>query len=119
MLEEEEDERVELVEVDLEAAKCIELPEKYADEGVMPADMSGCAETIEANVSDTEELKTNITEEEAKQIALERVPGEVTDIAVEMKKDKLCYVVEVDAGSGSETDVIIDIETGEVLGIET
>jgi hypothetical protein len=66
-----------------------------------------------------EELKTNITEDEAKQIALREVPGQVTDVAIERKFGRLSYVVEIDADSGPETDVIIDIETGEVLAVET
>jgi uncharacterized membrane protein YkoI len=66
-----------------------------------------------------EELQTDITEEEAKQIALAEVPGKVTDVAIEKKFGKATYVVEIDPDKGPETDVIIDIETGKVLGIET
>lgn len=66
-----------------------------------------------------EELKKPVTEEEAKAIALKRVPGKVTDIAIERKYGKVAYVVEVDADNGPETDVIIDIDTGEILGVET
>jgi uncharacterized membrane protein YkoI len=63
--------------------------------------------------------KTKITEDDAKRIALERVPGKVTDITMEIKLGKPVYVVEVDADSGPETDVFIDIETGEVLAVES
>jgi len=64
-------------------------------------------------------LETNITEDEAKAIALEEVPGTVTDIAIEEKFGKATYVVEVVRASDSaEVDVIIDIETGEVLAVE-
>lgn len=66
-----------------------------------------------------EELKKDITEEEAIAIALKEVKGEVTDVSIEKKFGKAAYVVEIDADNGPETDVIIDIETGEVLGIET
>ena len=66
-----------------------------------------------------EELKKEITEEEAIAIALEEVKGKVTDVAIEKKFGKAAYVVEIDADNGPETDVIIDIATGEVLGIET
>ncbi len=66
-----------------------------------------------------EELKKGITEEEAIAIALKEVEGEVTDVAIEKKFGKAAYVVEIDADDGPETDVIIDIETGEILGIET
>ena len=63
--------------------------------------------------------KTGITEVEARQIALAEVPGKVTDVAKETKFGKLVFVVEVDAYDGPETDVIIDVVTGEVLGVET
>ncbi len=59
-----------------------------------------------------------ITDEEAKTIALQKVPGKVTDVSQERKFGKIAYVVEIDANAGPETDVIIDPETGEVLGIE-
>ena len=70
-------------------------------------------------VEPLEELKKSITEEEAIAIALKEVKGKVTDVAIEKKFGKAAYVVEIDADSGPETDVIIDIKTGEVLGIET
>lgn len=63
-------------------------------------------------------LKRDITEEEAIEIAQERVEGRVTDVEIEKKFGKATYVVEIDGNRG-ETDVIIDIETGEILGIET
>ncbi len=66
-----------------------------------------------------EELKKEMTEEEAKRIALKEVPGRVTDVAIEKKLGKIAYVVEIDADNGPETDVIIDMETGKVLDIET
>jgi len=66
-----------------------------------------------------EQFTTQVTEEKAKEIALERVPGTVTDIAIERKFGKPVYVVEIKADSGTETDVIIDIDTGEVLDVET
>lgn len=64
-----------------------------------------------------EELKKDITEKQAIAIALQKLDGEVTDVEIEKKYGKVAYVVEIDDGRG-ETDVIIDIETGEVLGIE-
>ncbi|MEK6862150.1 MAG: PepSY domain-containing protein, partial [Nanoarchaeota archaeon] len=66
-----------------------------------------------------EELKTGVTEEKAKEIALKEVPGIVKDVAIERKLGKMAYVVEIIAESGTETDVIIDINTGEIIGIET
>jgi uncharacterized membrane protein YkoI len=64
-------------------------------------------------------IKVQITEDEAKAIALQRVPGTVTDIVIETKFGKPAYVVEIKPDYGVETDVIIDIKTGEVLGVET
>jgi uncharacterized membrane protein YkoI len=93
VLELEEGERVELVNVTMKTNVTVETP--------------------------TDELQANITEDEARAIALAEVPGEVTDIVIERKFGKTTYVVEIVAASdGIETDVIIDIETGEVLAVE-
>lgn len=59
-----------------------------------------------------------ITEAQAKAIALQRVPGVVTNITIEQKYGKDAYVVEIDADNGPETDVVVDMATGEVLGVE-
>jgi len=59
-----------------------------------------------------------ITESEARAIALDRVHGTVTDITIETKFGKRTYVVEIQPNYGSETDVIIDIYTGEILAVE-
>jgi len=67
----------------------------------------------------TEEVKKELTEAEAIVIAKKRIKGKVTDVEIEEKYGKMVYVVEIDADNGPETDIIIDIETGEVLGIET
>ena len=66
----------------------------------------------------TEEVKKELTEAEAIVIAKKRIKGKVTDVEIEEKYGKMVYVVEIDA-NGEETDVIIDFETGDVLGIET
>ena len=62
--------------------------------------------------------QTQITEAQARAIALAKVSGTVTDIAIETKFGKKVYVIEVKPSYGAETDVIIDIETGAVLAIE-
>jgi uncharacterized membrane protein YkoI len=59
-----------------------------------------------------------ITDDRAKEIAVQRVPGQVTHVGLERKLGKLSIVVEVLATDGTETDVIIDMETGEVRGVE-
>ena len=120
VLEEEDGEKVELIEVDLDGAKCIKLPSRYSKEGVLPGFTKNCAPgdliDLETEVSG-KELKTKITEEEVKEIALKEVSGKVTDVAIEKKFGKLTYVVEIKTKSG-EIDVIIDIDTGKILGIE-
>lgn len=60
----------------------------------------------------------NISDDRAKEIALATVSGDVTGIGVEKKLGKRTIVVEVLGQDGSETDVIIDMESGEVLGTE-
>ena len=65
------------------------------------------------------ELKTNITKKQAQEIALIKVPGTITDTDIEIKFGKPTYVVEIDSFRGIETDVIIDIQSGNVLSIET
>ena len=60
-----------------------------------------------------------ISDEQATEIARATVQGEVMDIAVERKLGAKRLVVEVIADAdGAEIDVIIDMETGEVLGTE-
>lgn len=64
-------------------------------------------------------MGSTISEEEAKEIALKAVPGEVMEVAVERKLGAKRFVVEVIATpDGAETDVIIEMETGKVLAIE-
>jgi len=62
-------------------------------------------------------LKIGITEQEAIAIAQREVNGRVTDVGIEKKFGKAAYVMEIDS-DGEEIDVMVDIETGEVLGIE-
>lgn len=58
-----------------------------------------------------------ISAADAKKIALQRVPGKVTDVTIEKKKGKNVYVVEIQTGS-SEVDVFVDTQTGEVVGTD-
>lgn len=62
-------------------------------------------------------LKTEITQDEAVQIALKRINGEVTDTEIERKQGHEVYAVEID-DNGDEVDVFVDIKTGEIVGIE-
>ena len=60
-------------------------------------------------------MKVSATD--AKKIALQQMPGKVTDLTIEKKRGKNVYVVEIQTGSG-EVDVLVDIESGKVLGTE-
>ncbi|XUJ33535.1 PepSY domain-containing protein [Bradyrhizobium japonicum] len=51
---------------------------------------------------------------DAKRIAIERVPGKVTDVTIEKKRGRNVYVVEIQTGSG-EVDVFVDTQTGRSL----
>ena len=64
------------------------------------------------------ELEKQHDQEKAKQLSLKIVPGDVTGVAIEKKLGKQAIVVEVLTKDGSEIDVIIDMETGAVLGTE-
>lgn len=60
-----------------------------------------------------------IPEEELKRIAVKAVPGKPVDVQIERKLGADRYVVEVLADpDGAEVDVIIDMKTLKVLGIE-
>lgn len=59
-----------------------------------------------------------ITADEAKAAALKVVPGRVTSVVIEKKGGKHVYVVEIAPRGGGEKDVHIDLDTGQVLGVE-
>ncbi len=58
-----------------------------------------------------------ITEEQAKKVALERVPGEVSEVKIERKKGRNVYVVEIQTPQG-EKDVFVDIVSGQIVGTD-
>lgn len=62
-------------------------------------------------------IKTSVTEQEAIQIALKQVSGEVTDVEIERKQGHEVYAVEIN-DNGDEVDVFVDVKTGEVVGTE-
>jgi uncharacterized membrane protein YkoI len=59
-----------------------------------------------------------ISEEQAKKIALERIPGKVTDVTIERKRGKNVYVVEIQTPDQGEKDVFVDIVTGQIVGTD-
>lgn len=68
---------------------------------------------------DAKSVTRKISDEQAREIALKAVPGEVMDVALERKMGGKRIVVEIIAAADkAEVDVIIDKDTGKVLGIE-
>ena len=63
-------------------------------------------------------LGAKITEEQAREIALKIMPGNVTGVAIEKKKGKQVYVVEIMSKTKGEKDVFVDIVSGKVIGID-
>jgi uncharacterized membrane protein YkoI len=60
-----------------------------------------------------------ITKEQATQNALTALPGTVTDVTVEKKRGKNVWVIEIVAEkTGAETDVLIDMDSGAVIGMD-
>lgn len=60
-----------------------------------------------------------VSQQQATEIALKAVPGRANNVTVERKKGKKVYVVEVISSvDGVETDVFVDTESGDVIGID-
>lgn len=59
-----------------------------------------------------------ISPEQATKIALERIPGKVTEVKIERKRGKNVYVVEIQTPNEGEKDVFVDIQTGEIVGTD-
>ena len=60
-----------------------------------------------------------ITRGAAIEAALKQLTGKVTDVTVERKGGRQVYVIEiVTEKDGKENDVLVDMQTGVVLGIE-
>lgn len=59
-----------------------------------------------------------ISEEQARAIALRAVTGKVTDVAIEKKMGRKVYTVEIRTPDDRERDVFVDVANGQVLGVE-
>ena len=62
--------------------------------------------------------EAKITEDQAKEIALKALPGKVTKVVIEKKKGKAVYAVEIMTEKKGEKDVLVDVMTGKVIGID-
>ena len=65
------------------------------------------------------EPTTKISREQAVKAALAAVPGKVTDTGIEKKRGKNVWVIEIVADKdGAEIDVLVDLDSGKVIGID-
>lgn len=62
--------------------------------------------------------KAKISEDQAKNIALKHLPGEITGVKIERKRGKDVYAVEIQSKDRGEVDVLVDIVTGKVVGTD-
>jgi hypothetical protein len=113
------------LEVSLEDGERVELISVEHDVDPSPGSvLDGTAKSAKTEEPEAEETTGDtsagpVTEEEAVEIALERVPGEATDVARETKSGKRCYAVEIQPEDGGpETDVFVEIATGKIIAVE-
>jgi uncharacterized membrane protein YkoI len=82
----------------------------------------GAATAETGNVAVTQAVNApgaKISREKATQAALQALPGKVTDVTIEKKRGKSVYVIEIVADKdGAETDVLVDMDSGTVIGME-
>jgi len=78
----------------------------------------GAVLMITANAADSTVAASNVTEEQAKAIALKALPGKVNKVELETKKGKKTYVVEIiTEKTEEEKDVWVDYDTGKLRGV--
>lgn len=76
------------------------------------------AEKKEETQQEEEEPPKNITSEEAIQIALDTVYGEVDDVDLEDEDGQLYYFIEIETEDDLEAEIQIHAISGEVISIE-
>jgi len=60
-----------------------------------------------------------VSREQAVEAALAAVPGKVTDAGIEKKRGKNVWVIEIVAEKdGAEIDVLVDLDSGKVIGLD-
>lgn len=93
--------------------------ELVASSALPKTDLSGFGRRQARETAPAETSGPKITEAQATEIALQEVPGKVTSIKIERKGRYTVYAVEIVAKSdGVETDVLVDIYSGKVVGTE-
>jgi uncharacterized membrane protein YkoI len=59
-----------------------------------------------------------ITKDQARERASAFQPGEVTAVDLERKRGRVFWVVEIQTPAGDEVDVLVDVESGQVVGLD-
>jgi uncharacterized membrane protein YkoI len=82
----------------------------------------GGATALAAEAKDTAEPAGpvgKISKDQATQVALAALPGKVTDATIERKRGKNVWVIEIVSDKdGGETDVLVDMDSGKVIGFD-
>lgn len=89
-----------------------------ASDALPGTDLTSFGKYHKAQRAATKQPTTKITKEQASQIALKVIPGEVKDVVIETKLGKTVYVVEIAKKDGKENDVFVEVETGKVIGTD-
>jgi len=113
-----EDSVVEIVDSSSSNTAPAGVKTKVTPNPVVPQPATGV--TASDTSSDGDEAEKQISETRAREIAQKRVPGEVISVSKDEKSGKIVYVVEINANAdnGSDTRVIIDAYTGEIVATE-
>jgi uncharacterized membrane protein YkoI len=79
---------------------------------------AGAVPMITANAAYSAAAASNVTEEQAKAIALKALPGKVNKVELETKEGKKTYVVEIITEKTEEKkDVWVDYYAGKLRGV--
>jgi hypothetical protein len=93
--------------------------ELVASDGLPGTDMSGFGKYHRNPVKAIEPPVAKVTGQQAAEIARKKVAGKVTSVKIERLGKHNVYTVEILADEGGvETDVFVDLETGEVVGTD-
>jgi uncharacterized membrane protein YkoI len=75
-------------------------------------------EEDEDDITEADRASIKFSFADARKIALQRVPGKITDQELEKEKGRLQYAFEIVTADGKSFDVEIDAITGEILKVE-
>lgn len=78
---------------------------------------SGEVQLEDSDTAENPEQNAYLTEEEAIQLALEEIPGIITDIELEDDDNELIYDIEMESSDGREVSLYLNAYTGNILSI--